>query len=281
VNVGPLVVADTQATKLICCRCRSRSAAATRAILVAIVVLGLPVASTGQTASPWRVDYTSERADVSTNAVESTWITSRIQTTWSRPDEGGWLVAVERQSRYGLTDVTVSGRGYRRAGDWTFAAGAGATPAADFSFRASLEGEVSRRVVGTIVATGGYRFLSFAAADIHQVQPALTWYHARGEVEARVFVTRNVARDRTTSAVLVRTTYAANPRLEITAGASLGDRIFDVAAFESGTAESRVVFGRALVGITAHDFVDIGATAANEHPAFTYRSFTLGYRRVF
>lgn len=252
-----------------------------RAVFVALFVLAVPAASTGQPASPWRVDYTSERAAVSTNAVESTWLTHRIQTTWSRPNEGGWLVALERQSRYGFTDVTASGRGYRRVGDWTFAAGAGATPAADFLFRASLEGDVSRRVVGTIVATGGYRFLSFAAADIHQVQPALTWYHARGEVEARVFLTRNVARDRTTPAVLMRTTYAVNPRLQLTAGASLGDRIFDIAAFQSGTAESRVVFGSALVGITAHDFVNFGATVANEHPAFTYRSFTLGYRRVF
>jgi YaiO family outer membrane protein len=215
------------------------------------------------------------------NGFGTIWSTERVQTTWSQPEVGGWLVAGERHQRGGLVDVSLSTRAYKQAGKWTLLAGAAATPNAHFLYRKSLEGELSRRVVGTLVASGGYRYLDFRSVDIHQVQPALTWYHPHGELEGRVFVTQNMSVRRTTTATLVRTSYAITPRLRLAGGMAVGDRIFDVASLPFGTARSRVAFTSVRVGLTAHDFIDVGATAAHEQPAFTYRSFSLGYRRVF
>jgi YaiO family outer membrane protein len=231
--------------------------------------------------SPWAADVTSERASVDIYGFSSIWSTERVQSMWSQPEVGGWLIAAERQQRGGLVDVSLSTLGYKQVGKWTLLGAAAATPDSQFLFRESLEAELSRRVVGTIVASGRYRYLDFRSVDVHQAQPALTWYHARGEVEGRAFVTRNMSVPRTTAAALIRSSYAFTPRLRLAGGVAVGDRIFDIASLPFGTARSRVGFGNVRVGLTTHDFIDVGATAAHEQPAFTYRSFSLGYRRVF
>jgi YaiO family outer membrane protein len=234
-----------------------------------------------QSASPWNATISTERAAVSFEGLDHSWTTDRAQIAWSEPADGGWVGAVERVKRDSLVDVALSTRAYRRMGDWTLLAGGGGTPDAQFLYRAFAEAEVSRRVVGRLVASGGYRFLLFQAADIHQVQPALTWYHARGEVASRLFVTHNATRHRTTPALLLRTIYHVSPRLELSGGASFGDRIFDIAALPAGSARSRVGFASVRVGVTRRDSIEAGLTAAREDPAFRHRSFTLGYGRAF
>lgn len=181
-----------------------------------------------------------------------------------------------------MSDVTLVSRGYWHAGDWTFSADGGVTPRADFLYRAKGGGEISYRVIGTFVASGGYHYLQFPSADIHQFEPALTWYHARGEVQGRLYVTRNATRTRTSTTTLVRAAYDVTPRLRLGGGASVGDRIFfDIASLPSGSAKARVGFAETRVGLTEHDFITAVITAAREDPGFRYASLTLGYRRVF
>ena len=192
-------------------------------MIVFCLASGPPAGAQG--ASPWSAVLTTERADVSNSGNKEAWITDAFQLSRSQPESGGWFGSVERAKRNGVVDVTLATRAYARAGDWTFLAGGGATPDAHFLYRGFGEVEVSRRVVGSLVASGEYRFLAFPQADIHQVQPALTWYHRRGELGARLFVTRNVTQRRTTPALLVRTIYKAAPRLELSGGASYGDQI--------------------------------------------------------
>jgi YaiO family outer membrane protein len=240
-----------------------------------------PLAPASPAASPWGVDYSSERADVTSSGVPATWAVDRAQLSWVRADEGGWFASVERDERYGLTDVSFAARGYRRSGDWTVLVGASAAPGAEFLPRVSFESELSRRIAGSVVASAAYHFLQFPATPIHQAQPALTWYHARGQVEGRFFLTYNPLRDGTSTALLIHATQLLAPRLRLDAGAAYGDRIFDVASLPFGTAPSATAFARVGIGFTKHDFIVIGVTGAHEQPAFDYRSLTLGYQRRF
>jgi YaiO family outer membrane protein len=200
---------------------------------------------------------------------------------WSRTGQGGWLFAVEQQERHGLSDVTFLSGGYWRAGDWTFGADGGATPGADFMYRVKRGGEISYRAIGTFVASGGYHYLRFPSAGIHQFEPALTWYHARGEVQGRLYVTRNATLARTSMTTQLRATYNVTPRLRLGGGAAIGDRIFDIATLPSDSGRARLGFAETRVGLTGHDFIAAVVTAAREDPGFRYSSLTLSYRRVF
>jgi YaiO family outer membrane protein len=246
-----------------------------------LCLLASSVPAAAQDSSPWSVGVSAERAGVAIGGTDQSWDTDRLQVSWSRPADGGWFLSVDRLARNGITDLSFSTRAYRRLGDWTILVGGGGTPDAQFFYRGFAESELSRRVAGTLVASGGYRFLSFPSTGIHQLQPALTWYHPRGEVAGRLFVTRNGAEGRTTHAFLARTRYRVGPRLEMGGGFAFGDRIFDVSTLQTGLARARVGFATARIGVTAHDALELGATMAGEHPAFRYRSVTVGYRRTF
>ena len=144
-----------------------------------------------------------------------------------------------------------------------------------------IEAEISRRLAGTVVASGGYRYLAFRPTGIHQLQPAITWYHRRGELGARLFATRSVAGRRTSSAVQVSGTQQLVARLRLTAGAVHGDRVFDVASLPEQSARTTLGYASLLIGLTARDGIYIGGALGREEPDFDYRSFTLGYRRTF
>jgi YaiO family outer membrane protein len=229
----------------------------------------------------WSIDYGREQAATSTSGIEATWTTDRVETKWSRTGRGGWLFAIERQQRNGLSDVALVSLGYWRAGDWTFSMDGGATPRADFLYRGKAGGEISFRAVGTVVVSGGYHYLRFPSAEIHQVEPALTWYYPRGDVQGRLYITSNATRGRTSTAMLVRSAFDVTPRLRLSGGASIGDRIFDIASLPLVSARTRVGFADMQLGLSGHDFITSRVTAAREDPAFSYISLTLNYRRVF
>jgi YaiO family outer membrane protein len=159
--------------------------------------------------------------------------------------------------------------------------GAALSPNAEFLYRYSADVELSRRVVGTFVTSAAYRYLAFRSVGLHQVQPALAWYHPKGDVQARLFLTRNADAHRTSPTVLLRTTFDAHPRFRVGGGVAVGDRIFDVTLLPSGRARSRVAFANIRVGFTAHDAIDVGGSIAHEAPDFDFRSLSLGYRRTF
>ena len=100
-------------------------------------------------------------------------------------------------------------------------------------------------------------------------------------MEGRAFITHNPADRRTSSAVLLRTTFDATSRVRFGVGAAAGDRIFDVASLATGSASGGLGYVNARLGLTSRDFVTVGVSAAREDPSFTYWSATLGYRRVF
>lgn len=100
-------------------------------------------------------------------------------------------------------------------------------------------------------------------------------------MQARVFSTRNEATGRTSPTVQLRTTLDVTRRFRIGGGVAVGDRIFDVTLLPTGSADSRVVFANARVGVTARDAIDIGGAFAEEEPSFTFRSIAIGYRRTF
>jgi YaiO family outer membrane protein len=240
-----------------------------------------PVApAVAQEPSPWSATYAAERAAVSIGTTDMSWDTDQAMVTWTKPSTGGWQGSVERYRRPGMVDVAVSGRAYKRAGDWTFEGGASGCRAPHFLYRVLVEADVSRRVIGNVVATGGYRFMSFPTADVHQLQPAMTWYHARGEISARLFVTRNATTDITSNAFGLRAIHDVTSRVRLSGGVSSGTRIYDIFPLVN-PADSRVGYGLLRIAVTSHDYVEGGVTAGRELPDFSYRSVILTYRRVF
>ena len=128
----------------------------------------------------------------------------RIQFLFRDPEQGGVTLAVERQTRFGKTDAAFYFGGYRRIGDWTLSGRGGVTPNADFYFRQSVEGQVSKRVVGTWVAQLRYRYLNFPTSRVHVLSPAVTYYYSKGELEGRLFLVRNSSHEVDSQSFLVR-----------------------------------------------------------------------------
>ncbi len=189
--------------------------------------------------------------------------------------------AVERQSRAEMADLALQATCYRRLGDWTVAGGLGATPEASFLYRFTIEGHLSRRVAGTVVATAGYRYLEYPAVSIHQPQPALTWYHRRGEVEGRLFLTLNPDRDRTSATLLLRALQDVSGRVRLGGGVSYGDRIFDIASLPEVDQRAWQAHGWVRFGLTPRDFLVVGGALAHERPDFDLKSWLVAYRRGF
>lgn len=248
--------------------------------LSALLVAAMNVAGISAQSGRWTVDFTREQAVASTNDVPVTWTVDRFAASWSRVDAGGLSLEVERQTRGDLGDLALRTYGYRRAGDWTFAGDMAIAPSADFLSRAGGGGEASYRAVGTLVASGGYHVRRYPVVTIHQFEPAVTWYRARGEMQARVFVTRDATLGRTSAATLFRAAYDVASRLRVGGGVSIGDRIFDIAPLAQD-ADGHLTYGEARVRITNRDFVLASVTIAHEDPGFTYVATTFGYRRAF
>jgi hypothetical protein len=97
----------------------------------------------------WSAELTSQRAPITNNGVDATWATDGAQTTWVLPGRAGWSLAVQRQRRYGFIDATAFTEGYFRTRNWTVLGAVGGTPNADFMYRVTAGGEISRRIVNT------------------------------------------------------------------------------------------------------------------------------------
>jgi YaiO family outer membrane protein len=247
--------------------------------LVAGCLAGAP--GTARAQSGWAVDFGGERSAVTDHGVDSIWSTVRFQLGYVNEQKGGLFGGVERQERYDLVDVSVYALGYRRLGDWTIAGGVGGTPDADFLYRVSANVELSRRLVGSLVVSAGYRYMDFPGAVVHQIQPAVTWYHRRSEVGGRLFVTRNTTLDRTSVAGLVTALVEVHPRVRLFGAVAVGDRIFDVTSFATGAANSWVARGTVRIRVTAGNYLEFGAGVAHEDPSFDQTTLIASYRRSF
>jgi YaiO family outer membrane protein len=225
-------------------------------------------------------DLGVERSSVDLGQASEVWTTETARVGAASPLGGGWSLGVERQSRDTRTDVFVSATGYRRLGAWTLGGGIGGTPDATFLQRVSVNGEVSRATVGTLVASIGYRYLDFSTVGIHQAQPRLTWYNARGEVGVRGFVTRNPTLDRTSVAVLATALVEVHPRVRLGMYYAVGDRIFDVSSFVTpGSADSWLARGIVRVRVSGPNWVEVGGGVAREAPSFSQTTIAVAFRR--
>ncbi len=249
------------------------------AALTGLLIVSTPTPSAGQ--SGWVVDVAGERSSVTIGAIETIWSTERVQVGWVRPEAGGWFARVERHDRFGRSDLVFGANGYRRLGVWTIAAGAAGTSDADFWFRRSLDVELSRTLVGTLVASVGYRDMEFVSTGVRQVQPALTLYHRKGDLQGRLFVTRNRVRDGSSLTGLVTGTYQASPRIGVSASVARGDRIFDIGSIATGTARAWMARGSVRVGLGSRTALDVGLGLAHEEPRFDQRTLSVSVRRSF
>ena len=227
------------------------------------------------------VEASGEYSPVTIGDADISWHIGRLSAGWLDEGRSGWTAAGERHQRGSLIDWTIVASGFRRAGDWTVSGSAGATTEPDFLYRYSLEGELARRIVGTLVLHGGYRHLTFPAVDVRIVQPAASIYFPRGEVQVRAFLVRNLTLDRDSSAALLRGTVDVHRRVKLGGGAALGDRIFDIAALSTPDADGWVAFGFARISMNSAWSLDVGFGRAHEDPLFSQRTFSLALRRTF
>jgi YaiO family outer membrane protein len=250
-------------------------------IVTTLVFLGTEPLPLSAQSRDWAVDYLHGHAATSTNDVPSTWTTDWFETMWQRVGHGGWLASVERQERHGVTDVALSTHTYRQDGDWTFAADVTGAPRAHFLRAISAGGEVSHRSHGATVLSGAYHYVRFPGTVVQQMEPALAFYHRRGNVEARAFVTRDLTHDITFAALLIRALYDVTPRVQFGGGAAIGEGIFFLEPNATRPQLGSQFYGTVRLGLTDRDFIAGSLSVAGEEPAFTYHSLSLGYKRTF
>lgn len=250
-------------------------------LLAVGTVLLFFIPSIANAQSGWTLDIGAERSQVTIQNTDAIWWSQHLEVSWVREQAGGWFVGIENQERFGLRDLVFHTKGYRRLGDWTIGGGIAFTPRADFWFRRSIEGEISRRIAGSVVASGAYRLLQFPDTRVHQPQTALTWYHSRGEVQGRVFFTHNSIRDGYSVTGLIQSSYRITPRLKVTGAVAHGDRIFDIESLANGPATAWVVRSTLQIDITRSYAIVIGGAFAREKPEFEQQTIALSIRRSF
>jgi YaiO family outer membrane protein len=231
--------------------------------------------------SGWTLDVGAERSPVTINNSDSVWWSQHFEMSWVKDQVGGWFVGIENQERFGLKDTILHTKGYRRLGDWTISGGGAFAPKADFWFRYSIESELSRRIVGSVVISGAYRFMQYPITKVYQPQIALTWYHRRGEVQGRVFFTHNSIRDGYSETGLIQSSYRINQRLKLIGAVAHGDRIYDIQSLASGPASAWVMNGALHMDITRCYAIVIGGGFARENPQFKQQTVALSIRRSF
>jgi len=250
-------------------------------LLAAVVLLHVFFSGAAFAQSGWTVDIGGERSEVELYDSELVWRSEYLQIGWMRQQAGGWFGRVENQQRFGRRDQVMQTGAHLRLGDWTIGGSLGGTPDADFWFRRSYEGELSRRIVGTLVASGAYRYLKFPGTSVLQPQAALTWYHPRGEIQGRLFLTRNTLRDSYSATGLLQTSLQIAPRLQWVGAVARGDRIFDIGALAGSPAQAWLVRSALRIGLTRNLSVEIGGGLAREQPEFEQRTLAFSLRRAF
>jgi YaiO family outer membrane protein len=229
----------------------------------------------------WSLDAGVERSDVEVDEYEAVWGRERVQVGYRDPAEGGLFFALERHTRDGITDVVMTASGYRRLGDWTVFGRIGVTPNADFYFRQAFEVEISRRVVRTLVAHMGYRYMNFPTGRVHIFTPAATYYFAKGDLHGRAFLVNNQTLNVSSSSFLFRGSYQVLPRLRLSGGVAFGERIFDITFLPNEPAEGWLFYFEPLFSITEKDAVGFQMGLAHEEPYFDRRTLGFFYRRTF
>jgi YaiO family outer membrane protein len=256
---------------------RSRCAWLVLPALVLALVPARPVSAQ----SGWFVEMGGERSSVTDGTLKTIWSSEFATLGYRGETTGGWRASFERQTRGDLTDLVFTTGGYKRLGDWTIGGSAAGSPGSTFWFRRAFDAELSRRIVGGVVASVAYRYMRFPEVTVQQAQPALTWYHSRGEVQARLYVTTSSSRDTASLAMLLHASVQLNRHVGLSANVASGDRIFDIASLAYGPAPSWIGRAGIRLQLTRKNGIEIGGGYAHEDPLFTQRIVSLSYRRAF
>jgi len=248
-------------------------------VVVGVAVSVTGVAVCGAQEGPF-VEVSGDWMPVSIGQASTTWRIARVTAGVQRDGVFGWTLAGERQQRRSAVDLTLQGGGFRRLGDWTIGGTAATTPAADFTYRYAAEGVLSRRVIRGLVLQGGYRHLRFQSARVAILQPGLTYYFRRAEIEGKALRVASTAADRAATVVMARGSFDVTPRLRLSGGGARGGRLFDIAALPNIQPDGWVLFGSARVQVAPFWSVTAGFGGAQEDPLFSQRTFTVGLRRA-
>lgn len=227
------------------------------------------------------VEAMAELSPVQIGGYQSTWRVGRIGAGVQRDGRLGWNAGVERHQRGGLVDWAGQAGGFQRLGNWTWSASAGYADAPGFLYHRSLEGQLSRRVIGGLVLGGGYRHLEFPATTVRIVEPSVAFYFPRGEIAAQGFLVRNDSSARRSSVALVRSAIDLSRHVSVTGGAALGARIFDVDTFGRGSHDAWQAFGSMRVRAGARLSMELMAGGAHEDPLFTQQTIATRVRWSF
>ncbi len=242
----------------------------------------IPVPRAAAQGGVWAVQTDAERADVSFGRTDLVWWTGRLQLSYRAEGQGGVFFTVEHQDRETANDTTFFASGYRHLdGDWTLSGQAGATPEADFNYKYMGQVEIHRRLVDTLVGHVGYQYLRFTTATVHLFTPTLTYYHARGEVQARGFLGRNEDNGHEPRALLLRAQHDVTQTIRLHGGVSFGDGVFDISSLARTAPPGWVVFFNPEFRLTPKDSIGVVLLRGHEDPDFEKRSVALYYRRVF
>ena len=226
------------------------------------------------------VEAMGELSPVQIGTYQTTWRVGRlaggVQTAG-----GGWNAAVERHQRGSLIDWTGQAGAFQRLGDWTWDATGAYSREPQFLYRDSLEGGLSRRVVGGLVLRGGYRYLEFPATTVRIVEPGATFYFGRGEVGAQGFLVRNELSAERSSIAMLRSAIDIAPHVAVSGGVAIGARIFDADSLSRGSHDAWQAFGSLRVHGSGHWTVELLTGGAHEDPLFTQQTIATRLRWTF
>ena len=227
------------------------------------------------------VEVSGDFSPVQIGAANITWQVAHLAAGVQQDGQFGWMATADRHQRGSLADVSFGASGFRRMGAWTIFGSGAFVDSPHFLYRRSLEGEVSRILLGTLVGHAGYRHLEFSGSTVRVLQPGLSYYFARGSLETRGFFVRNMTARTDNVSVLVRGTVAATSRISLMTGFARGARIFDVSTLPLTTADAWVAFGSVRFAMTPQWNIELGAGGAHEDPFFSQRTLSLRVRRIF
>ena len=249
------------------------------------IVMGVVIACVGTTpvlgqTGPF-LEVSGDFSPVTIGGASVNWQMAHVAGGVQQEGRFGWMAMADRHQRGNVIDVTFGANGYRRIGAWTVFGSAAFVESPHFLYEQSLEGEVSRTLLGTLVAQVGYRHLEFPETRVGILQPGVSWYFSRGMLEARTFLVSNVTANTNNVTVLARGTFDATPRVRLMTGFARGARIFDVSALSNPNADAWVAFGSARFAVAPLWSVEIGIGGAHEDPLFSQRTASLRVRRSF
>ena len=232
------------------------------------------VASLGQTLDGrFGVDLST----VSLGGVHDTWHVEHAEVSRTIPEESRIFLAAESHSRFDdLASALIAG-GYRHFGPSTISGDVGFGSGAPFLYRSSVEIEGWREMWPHWVPHLSYRYLHFESTDVHLLSPAITHYSPDGEIESRVFLSRNTIRDATNLTYLLRGIWSRTPKLQLGGGVAIGQRIFDISTLNTTDGRGFYVYADGRVRVSPHGFFGMNLSTAAEHPRFRQRTVGFSY----